>query len=119
MKCVRLISHLYEYMLLLSDEKQGLNQDHRGVSAVRGYAGRAETHPGQAYRQPTDSLMCMFLPREKVINAIFLLRHTQYFIFSQKIKGFRMRISDNLTLLFHFECKYISQHSAKTNNGKH
>lgn len=74
MKCVRLVSHLYEYMLLLSDEKQGLNQDHRGVSAVRGYAGRAETHPRQAYRQPTDSLMCMFLPREKVINAIFSVK---------------------------------------------
>lgn len=73
------MSLIYEYMFIYSDERQGLRE--------------------YTLERLTVSLMCMFLPREKIFNAILFCLDGQYFIFSQKVKGFRL-------------------HSAKTNNGK-
>lgn len=79
---MRLMSLLYEYMLIQSDEKQGQDagvnyppgfcyqplSPHQDSREVLGYPGKAVKH---TLERPTVSSMCMFLPREKVNTAIF------------------------------------------------
>lgn len=106
------MSLLYEYMLIYSDKKQGLSQDagvnYHPISVISHFSSSGSLGGPGVSRQARKTLW-----REKVINAIFFCKDTQYFIFTQKIKGFQLRTSDSLVWLFHFECKYISQHSVK------